>query len=222
MNRENAIEYIKRGLNPKFPMKKYRFFPFACLFFVLFGFYAQYYNPHFKVLSVIMLVVWLISLVVIVKLSFKNSTKNRMIVSTLSVLVMAFMFLSLLIISYYIVVGLDPILFLILLPSFIIPLLLCKRNSSKIKKDEFMYKKRIKMRDFLETGSFWGFVGGNFAAFALDFFGEREEAFILIASLVIVIYMLNAVSGLNLQRLYYLCKLERAGLVCEKDFEFCE
>lgn len=224
MNRENVIEYIKRGLSPVSKKKKYFSSAVALLFPCLVALAAGDMVEEIRPISAATIAVSFISAIVLFFLSRRKSTvKNRLIMSSAIKTVFVIITSLLMSIYYYDLCGFDSFFFLILLFSILIPLLPLMWYSARIKKEQPIYSKKNKTRNIYYWGAISGTLGYSFAKYFLaPNLANEQIGALLIVCLAVIICSFNTSNALSLQRLYYLCKLEKAGLVCEKDFEFCE
>lgn len=214
MNINNVIEYIKSGLGFVPEPKLFRKLGSGSgiLTFLVGLIPGIVLGGYWMLISIIMIVSFLITMIVVYVLSAKELTvKNRLILQVIICLSWIWQMSLLVTMFYTMAYGINIYLFLLNIPTILIPLLLSVKASKKLKKDTPFNSREISHSHIRITGSMTGIIGMNLAAIFRNV-GQNTAIIIVLSSLLFLTYLFSF-GLLSIQRLYYLYKLDKLGML---------
>lgn len=182
--------------------------------------YGLILENYWTYLSLFMLVEFFVAVTIVIVLSSRKLTIKRRLVIQLVINLSWILQISLIeIIVFTMTYGWHVCLLLLFLPIVVIPLLLGVRISIMLKKGNYISKK-IKTNSLALGGTITGLIGMNFGAV----FRNIEQGMAIIFTLLVML-SLNCIFSMGLlyiQKLYYLLKYEKAGVLSSDSFDLVQ
>lgn len=182
--------------------------------------YGLILENYWTYLSLFMLVEFFVAVTIVIALSSRKLTIKRRIVIQLVINLSWILQISLIeIIVFTMTYGWHVCLLLLFLPIVVIPLLLGVRISIMLKKGNYISKK-IKTNSLALGGTITGLIGMNFGAV----FRNIEQGMVIIFTLLVML-SLNCIFSMGLlyiQKLYYLLKYEKVGVLSSDSFDLVQ
>lgn len=182
--------------------------------------YGLILENYWTYLSLFMLVEFFVAVTIVIALSSRKLTIKRRLVIQLVINLSWILQISLIeIIVFTMTYGWHVCLLLLFLPIVVIPLLLGVRISIMLKKGNYISKK-IKTNSLALGGTITGLIGMNFGAV----FRNIEQGMAIILTLLVML-SLNCIFSMGLlyiQKLYYLIKYEKVGVLSSDSFDLVQ
>lgn len=182
--------------------------------------YGLILRNYWIYLSLFMLVEFFVAATIVIALSSRKLTIKRRLIIQIVINLSWILQISLIeIIVFTITYGWHVCLLLLFLPIAVIPLLLGVRISRMIKNGNYISKK-ITTNSLGLGGMMTGLIGMNFGAV----FRNIEQGKAIIFTLLVMLF-LNCIFSMGLlyiQKLYYLLKYEKAGVLSSDSFNMVQ
>ena len=221
---QNYIEYIKVGVHMRYTRKNFISFVLVpSLLWPLFGAipFGLLLSGYYELLSIAMITAGVVFAFVGIVFSLKTlTTKNRLIILIIAFLSFFIQNSLMSILFFTMHWGFNFILPAILLLPVALTVILFALIHIKLKNNEPIYKTKVYAR--AATFSSAGFVAGSAIVKLLVGNISQDTAFTIVIGGLLIINLFLILGFLNIQRLYYLTKLEKLGLVTEECFTFEE
>lgn len=218
MNINNLIEYMKLGLTIKPDSKRFRRLVGASGIWTIIGFlYGIILGGYWKYIAIIMVITFLCAVVGVFVLSRQCLTiKNRLILQSIIYLSWNWQLILLETIIFTMAYGFGVHVLLLHLPSVLIPLLLGMKTAKMLKRDTPFSSKPITLSKIRLTGGMAGIIGMNFVAVFKNM--SQSTAIVIAVVCCVILNSIFSFGFLYLQRLYYLFKYEKLGMLPKEFF----